>query len=159
MTRFRELTTVMVALGSGLMAGIFFAFSSFVMTGLSLLSPTAGAQAMRAINIAAINRSFMALLFGTAVLCMVLGGSAIFRIHDAGSRLQLCGCFAYLIGTLGLTALYHVPLNDELAALPLNSPRLPYLWSRYLHQWTLWNHIRMLSSLLTSAAMVFTLRQ
>ncbi len=39
------------ALGCGLIAGVFFAFSSFVMNALARIQPTQGIAAMQSINI------------------------------------------------------------------------------------------------------------
>lgn len=52
-------------LGCGLMAGVFFAFSSFVMNALARLQPTQGIAAMQSINITVINPLFMAPFLGT----------------------------------------------------------------------------------------------
>ncbi len=54
------------ALGCGLMAGVFFAFSTFVMNALARLQPTQGIAAMQSINITVINPLFMAAFLGTA---------------------------------------------------------------------------------------------
>jgi uncharacterized membrane protein len=64
--------TFVSALGCGLMAGVFFAFSAFVMKALSRLPAAQGIAAMQSINVAAITPLFMAALFGTAVACLVL---------------------------------------------------------------------------------------
>lgn len=64
-----EMGTVLSALGCGLMAGVFFAFSTFVMKALGALPPAQGIAAMQSINVAVINRWFMAAFFGTALLC------------------------------------------------------------------------------------------
>jgi len=47
--------TLCAALGCGLMAGVFFAFSSFVMNALARLTPGEGIAAMQSINVAVIN--------------------------------------------------------------------------------------------------------
>lgn len=54
------------ALGCGLVAGVFFAFSTFVMSALARLQPAQGIAAMQSINITAINPLFMMAIFGTA---------------------------------------------------------------------------------------------
>ena len=46
------------AIGSGLVAGIFFAFSSFVMAALGRLPSDHGIAAMNAINVTVINPMF-----------------------------------------------------------------------------------------------------
>ncbi|GAB4198563.1 MAG: hypothetical protein Fur006_48470 [Coleofasciculaceae cyanobacterium] len=53
------------ALGCGLVAGVFFAFSTFVMSALARLQAAQGITAMQSINITAINPPFMVALFGT----------------------------------------------------------------------------------------------
>lgn len=65
--------TFLAALGSGLAAGVFFAFSAFVMSGLARLPAPAGIAAMNAINVTAVTPMFMSLLFGTALFALVLG--------------------------------------------------------------------------------------
>jgi uncharacterized membrane protein len=58
--------TAVTALGCGLNAGVFFAFSSFVMKALARLQPAQGIAAMQSINAVAVNPAFMTALFGTA---------------------------------------------------------------------------------------------
>ena len=62
---------VLGVLGTGLMAGVFGAFSLFVMRGLAALPPAQGVAAMQAINSSAAAAAFMVLFFGTAMLCAV----------------------------------------------------------------------------------------
>jgi uncharacterized membrane protein len=51
--------TLFAALGCGLIAGVFFAFSAFVMKALGRLPPAEGIAAMQSINIAVINPVFL----------------------------------------------------------------------------------------------------
>ena len=50
---YSRVLTIVTALGAGLNAGVFFAFSSFVMTALRRLPATQSISAMNAINKAA----------------------------------------------------------------------------------------------------------
>jgi uncharacterized membrane protein len=59
-------------LGCGLNAGVFFAFSSFVMKALARLPPAQGIAAMNSINVAVITPVFMTALFGTSAACLLL---------------------------------------------------------------------------------------
>ncbi|HZD26142.1 MAG TPA: hypothetical protein VE631_07765 [Alphaproteobacteria bacterium] len=68
--------TILAALGSGLNAGLFFAFSAFVMKALAGLPPAGGIAAMQAINVAVLNRVFFAVFFGTAALSLALLAAA-----------------------------------------------------------------------------------
>src|SRR3990172_7116821 len=56
------------ALGSGLIGGVFFAFSALVMKALGRLPPAGGIAAMQSINVAVLNPVFFGAFFGTAIL-------------------------------------------------------------------------------------------
>lgn len=47
--------TLFAALGCALIAGVFFAFSAFVMKALGRLTPAGGITAMQSINVAVLN--------------------------------------------------------------------------------------------------------
>ena len=91
------------ALGCGLIAGVFFAFSTFVMSALARLQPAQGIAAMQAINITVINPLFFAAFFGTAATCILLAISSVLRWHQPDAAYLLIGSLLYLIGTLGVT--------------------------------------------------------
>jgi uncharacterized membrane protein len=67
----------MALLGSALVGGIFFAFSSFIMKALADVPAAEGIGAMQSINVVVINPSFLGAFFGTAVLSLVAGGLAL----------------------------------------------------------------------------------
>ncbi len=142
------------ALGCGVMAGVFFAFSSFVMNGLSRLPSAQGIGAMQSINVAAVRLAFMTAMFGTAAACIALSVIAVRTWGGRSAALLIAGCALYLIGTIGLTIAYHVPLNDALAGLDPDGVGSAAPWSDYLQGWTRWNHLRAASSL--AAAAMFT---
>jgi len=149
---------VFSALGCGLMAGVFFAFSTFVMRALARLQPAQGIAAMQAINITAINPLFMTVLFGTGAACICLAISSMLRWHQPGAGYLLVGSLLYLAGTLGVTIAFNVPLNDALAAVKPDSTDGANLWARYLTDWTFWNHVRTIAALAASASLTIALR-
>jgi uncharacterized membrane protein len=51
------------------------------------------------------------------------------------------------------TVLFNVPLNNTLAAIDPGSAEAVSVWTRYLRDWTLWNHIRTFSS--TAACVLY----
>ncbi|MER6380236.1 hypothetical protein [Streptomyces sp. NPDC001250] len=59
-------------LGTGLMAGVFCAFSILVMRGLAALPPAQRFAAMNAINVATVRPAFMTVFTGTAVLSAMI---------------------------------------------------------------------------------------
>jgi uncharacterized membrane protein len=143
--------TFVSALGCGLIAGVFFAFSGFVMKALAQLPPSQGIAAMQSINIAVINPIFMMAFLGTAAACLVLTIMSFFRWHKPGAVYQLAGSLFYLIGTILVTMVFNVPRNDALAALEPTSAEGDSLWTSYLSGWTAWNHVRTIAALAAAA--------
>src|ERR671917_2490351 len=94
---------LLAALGCGMMAGVFFAFSVFVMKALGRLPAKQGVAAMQAINAAALTFAFMAALFGTAVTCGALAVWAILAWDERFAPYLLVGSMLYLVGTILLT--------------------------------------------------------
>ena len=147
--------TLTAAIGSGLVAGVFFAFSTFVMSALARLQPPQGITAMQSINITAIDPWFMTAFLGTAVACLFLAVAALFKWHQPSAAYLLVGSLFYLIGTFGVTVVCNVPLNDVLAIVKPDSTEGASLWAKYLTDWTRWNHVRTLAALI--AAVLFTI--
>ncbi|WP_088346891.1 MULTISPECIES: anthrone oxygenase family protein [Rhodomicrobium] len=143
------------AIGSGLVAGIFFAFSSFVMAALARLPAEQGVAAMQSINITVINPGFFLAFFGTALICLALIAGWICGWGDIDGKLVLPAACLYLAGCIGVTMACNVPLNEALAALPPATPEAAKLWLRYLVDWAFWNHVRTVAPLLS--AILFTL--
>ena len=136
------------ALGSGLMAGVFFAFSSFVMPALARLPPAQGIAAMQAINRAALYRPFLSTFVATGIVCLVLAGLSAAHWSDARARYRLASCLVFLVGTFIVTRAANVPRNEALALLDPNGADAAAYWVTYLSEWTAWNHVR------TGAALV-----
>lgn len=145
------------ALGSGLMAGLFFVFSVCVMTALGRLPAAQGIAAMQSINSAILNPLFFAVFFGTAVLSLVLIVLSLVEWNDPGAVWRFGGGTLYLVGIILVTMVRNVPLNNRLAAVDPDSTEGASLWSRYLSVWTTWNHVRTLASLAAMAAFVLAL--
>ena len=147
-------TTFAAAVGSGLVAGIFYAFSSFVMGALGRVPAAHGIEAMQAINIVVINRSFLLVFFGTAILCLGLLAAAYMR-WNSGGWLLLSASLLYLVGTIGVTMVLNVPLNDALAAVRPETPEATTLWAHYRERWTMWNTVRTVAP--TAAMILFVI--
>ncbi len=149
--------TLLAALGCGMMAGVFFAFSAFVMKALARLPTAQGVAAMQAINVAAVTPAFMAALFGTAVACGALAVSALFTWNERFSPYLLIGGVLYLVGTILLTIAYHVPRNEALARVKPHEAGAESQWNRYLSGWTRWNHVRAAASLAAAGTLTIAL--
>lgn len=142
------------ALGCGLIAGVFFAFSTFVMAALAQRPSAEGIAAMQAISITVINPWFMTAFLGTGAACLFLTATSLLKWHKPLAPYLLVGSLLYLIGSFGVTIAFNVPLNDALATVKPNSPEGAAFWANYLKNWTFWNHVRTIAAL--AAAAVFT---
>ena len=60
------------ALGCGQIAGLYFAFSAFIMTALGRIDQAAGISAMNAISVYILRSPFMPAVIGTTLSCAVL---------------------------------------------------------------------------------------
>jgi uncharacterized membrane protein len=149
--------TVLGVLGTGLVAGVFCGFSTFVMRGLATLPPAQGVAAMNAINVAAVTPPFMALFLGSAVLCAVIAVVTFVLWPDEGTVELLVGSALYLFGSFGLTMVANVPRNDALAGLEPGSPEAAAYWPAYVREWTMWNHVRTAASAGAAVAYVLAL--
>ena len=151
------LLALLCALGSGLIAGVFFAFSAFVMRALARLPPAQGIAAMQSINIVVLSPVFLGVFLGTAVL----GGIAVVAalLRDApGGAFALAGGILYVAGTFGVTIAANVPWNDRLAAATPDDPAAAETWRLYTRRWTAWNHVRTLAALAACASFIGALR-
>ena len=146
--------TFIAAIGSGLIAGVFFAFSTFIMSALSRLQPAQGIAAMQSIDITVINPWFMTTFLGTAAACLFLAVTALLKWHQPHALYLLIGSLLYLVGTFGVTMVCNVPLNEALAKVDPNSAEGAKFWASYLTDWTNWNHVRTVAGL--AATGVFT---
>jgi uncharacterized membrane protein len=147
-----QILRVAAALGCGMMAGVYFAFSTSVMGGLGRIAPAQGIAAMQSINRVIINPLFLTVFLGTAGLCALV---AFFSLGwtRANAALPIIGGAVYLVGSIFVTALFNVPMNTALDVLDPNTPESANHWADYLRGWTAWNHVRAVA-LLTAATLL-----
>jgi uncharacterized membrane protein len=144
-----RLLTVLGCVGGGLVGGVFYAFSGFVLAALRRLPAAQGVAAMRAINATAVRAPLMLALFGTAALVTAAAVVAVVDWRASVSPYAVLAAASYLVGTVGLTATSHVPRNERLDRLAPDDAVA--WWPRYLASWTTGNHLRTLTSLATAA--------
>ena len=150
---------LITAIGSGVTGGIFYAFSTFVMKALGEQPPVGGIATMQSINITVINPLFMIAFLGTGIACILITIFMLLNWHQPGTIYWLIGSLLYVIGTVGVTIAFNVPLNDALAVITPNSIEGMTLWKRYLTDWTFWNHVRTAAAILATALLTISLCQ
>ncbi|MFQ5572444.1 MAG: DUF1772 domain-containing protein [Rhodothermales bacterium] len=144
--------TLIAALGCGLIAGVFFAFSTFVMKALVRRPPGEGIAAMQSINVVVLNPWFLGAFFGTGAACVLALIASLMRWHESGAVYLFIGSVLYLVGTLLVTIVFNVPRNKSLASVAPADPDAASLWAGYVNSWTAWNHVRTVAALAAAAS-------
>jgi uncharacterized membrane protein len=142
------------AIGCGLMAGLYFAFSTFIMTALRRLGQAQGIEAMNSMNSTIVRSMFMPVFLGTTLSSLTLAIYGLVNNDEPGAIVMLTGGLIYMLGMFVCTMACNVPLNNALAAADPTSKASAPVWSRYLRFWTLWNHVRTISSIAATALYV-----
>jgi len=142
----------LAATGCGLMAGVYFAFSCFIMRALERLDRAQGAAAMNAINEDILKSLFLPLFLATTFASLILAALGLYRLGTPGALPMLAGGLVYFLGMFVVTMFFNVPLNNALAASGSGSEQA---WAIYLRRWTAWNHVRTVASM--AACMLFIL--
>ena len=148
---------VLLIVITGLMAGIYFAFSVFIMKSLSMLPELEAAKAMNKINDVILNTLFLPVF---VVSTLWFSGLIIWSITDwqgLESQLVIMTAVIYIVGMFTVTAFGNVPLNNALKSAANDEMKLVAHWRKYLTHWTRLNHVRTLSSI--AACTLLTLSQ
>lgn len=148
---------LLVCLGAAIVGGVFFAFSTFVMTALADLPAEQGVAAMQRINVRVLNPLFMGVFVGTAVLAAICIVAGFYPWGATRSVLLLTAGLCYLLGAFGVTVLFNVPRNERLARLAAESDAAASYWPQFLREWLRWNHVRALAALVAAAAAALAL--
>lgn len=147
--------TNMLILMAGLMAGIYFVFSVFVMKALAQLPAAEGARAMNRINDVIVKTLFLPLFFGSTLAFIWY----FFTNVDFALFWQDPSAWAaviYVFGMFFITVIGNVPMNNRLKDAEGDEKQLKKLWQLYLSQWTRFNHIRTISSTAATALLLWS---
>ena len=130
------------AMSSALIAGTFFAFSTFVMRSLGALAPAHGAAAMQSINAIILRSLFMPIFMGASVLSPLLAawpwctGGSPDRRCCGGLATHACSGARWLQRTA-----------QHVLALRRRRQRAgDSVWEDYLNRWTGWNHVNTIAA-------------
>lgn len=153
MSSLATIAAVAALLGSSLIAGVFFAFSSFIMKALASVPSSEGIAAMQSINVVVLNPAFLGTFVGTAALSIVIAVLAVTAWGTPSAAWFLMAASMYVGGTFLVTAFGNVPLNNQLASVSASDPSAVAIWKHYVDRWTFLNTIRTVAA--TVAAMMF----
>lgn len=145
-----EVALFLTAVGSGIIGGVFFAFSTFVLGALQRLPAAHGIAAMQSINRVVLNPAFLGVFLVTALTSVFL---VITWFLQMASGYALTAALLYLLGTFGTTILGNVPLNERLEKFQSETSEAAEFWKVYCRRWTLLNHLRTLAAIAATATL------
>jgi uncharacterized membrane protein len=142
------------ALSVGIMAGVYFTFSVFVMRSLDALEKPAGMIAMQSINRIIQRSLFLPLFFVSSLTCLTLAVLGTMNWGDPGTWQMATGGALYVVGMLLVTIAGNVPLNNALEAVDANGAEAEAMWRRYMQRWLPWNHVRTVSCTISMGLLI-----
>jgi uncharacterized membrane protein len=142
---------LLALLASGLMAGLFYAYSVSVIWGLDRADPRAAIDGFNGINVAILNPLFLLVFMGVPLL----GGLAAILFWQSGQSTAMwmfaASAIVYAVGTLGVTMGINVPQNVALAngGVPQDIAAARHIWDAFTADWLPWNHVRAIAATLS----------
>ncbi|GAB3835504.1 anthrone oxygenase family protein [Hymenobacter jeollabukensis] len=153
----KNLILASATLCTGLVAGVFYGFEVAVNPAFRRLPDAAYVGAMQAINEVIQNPVFALSFFGAPLLLPVAAAQHGRRPRSRRFRLLVVAAAVYLAGSLGVTVAANIPLNEALAAVPLQASSPAQLRAariRFAEPWNRWHRIRTLASVVAFALAV-----
>ncbi|RZU18161.1 DUF1772 domain-containing protein [Streptomyces sp. BK239] len=128
---------------TGLMAGLFAAFSYAVMPGLRRSDDRTFVTAMQQINKAILNGWFMT-CFSGAIAAIGLAAAALWTRGDRRAFAFVVAALVLYLAMFVITAAVNVPLNDKLAAAgrPDRIRDIASVRQQFEPGWVAWNIVR-----------------
>ncbi len=145
-------------LAYALVAGVFLAFSDFIMRSLAITGGTGGVEAMQVINREVFRWIFMTLFLGMEAVSVIIATYAWTALSGPVSIVILSAAVIYLVGCFGVTVVFNVPMNEALAGMEFSSSSTKDYWLQtYVPRWTFWNSVRTGASAVSSALLLLGL--
>lgn len=136
---------------TGLCAGLFYAWSVSVIPGTQRIDDLSYLKSMQSINREILNPAFFLVFFGS-LIALVCTTYFTYSVSTKGFVFLLIATLTYLIGTIGVTGMGNVPLNNELEALnltELSTKDMAQFRQHYESRWNKLHTYRMLFSVLS----------
>ncbi|WP_299785773.1 anthrone oxygenase family protein [uncultured Marivita sp.] len=145
-------------LAYALVAGVFLAFSDFIMRSLSRTGGSGGVEAMQIINREVFRWVFMTLFLGLAVASLGIAAYGGIAVRGGPGTLMTLAGLVYLFGCFGVTLFFNVPMNEALARMSAAEDATCAYWTgTYLPRWTFWNTFRTLACVVSAALLLVAL--
>lgn len=155
-----NLSLLLAALLSGLIAGLFYSYSCSVNPGLGKLGDAEYLKAMQSINRAILNPVFFASFMGTLIVLPLAAWLDYSAPAGSSFYLLVAGAAVYAIAVFGVTMGVNVPLNNALDAFDIGSATASELSaqrSAFEIPWNRFNTVRTWGSVLSFLLVILSL--
>jgi uncharacterized membrane protein len=144
----RALMLMGATLTTGLVAGVFYAYSVSVDPGLAAQSDASYIATMQEINERIQNPLFFASFIGAVLFLLAALVVHLPRLRSGRFLLISLACLLYIGGGFLLTAFINVPMNNQLATVDPEAPALVLSRAREAYEgpWDFWNGVRTIFS-------------
>ena len=144
MDTLRGTALIAATLTTGLMAGLFYAYSCSVMPALKGADDRTFVDTMQRVNVAIVNGWFLLAFLGAAVFGVL---AAVLHFGRPGFGWVVAGAVLY-VATLVITGAVNIPLNNALDAAgdPAAVPDLTAVREAFETTWVRWNLARTATS-------------
>lgn len=153
----KGLLPLITTLLTGLSSGLFYAWAVSVIPGTKRISDMAYIETMQSINRAILNPWFLLIFLGP----LLFSGLAAYQKFQIGETewfaLILISGIIYLVGTIGVTALGNVPLNDALDKVVLQAQDSTSLHEIRVTYETKWNRLHLIRTIFSVLAFFINL--
>ena len=142
---------------TGIVAGLFFAWTISVMNGLAKLPDKEFILSMQYMNREIQNPIFFIFFFGTAILLPICAFISYRGSLNSSFWLIFIPMLLYLIGVMMVTIFKNVPLNNMLDSFVLDSSTLEQIdvvRRKFEAPWNRWNLVRTISGMLSFALLL-----
>lgn len=149
------ITLLAATVTTGLIAGLFFSFTTAVMPALGRSSDRTFVETMNNINVAILNGWFLSCFMGALVFSLL----AVLTHLPRGGRSVLpwiIAGFVLYLSVIVITGAINVPLNNDLAKTSATDPVAALTAARTHFQgaWVRWNTVRTLASIAAFGCLV-----
>lgn len=156
--KFSDITLILSATLTALMAGFFFSYSISVSLGLGKLTDKEYLKSMQSINKEVQNPIFLMCFFGALIMLSIV----TFQQYSPTINtfiIPLTAMLLYLIGVIGVTVFVNVPLNNQLQLFDLSNATqttVKQMRNIFEKRWNFWNHIRTVTALCAVVFIIIT---
>jgi uncharacterized membrane protein len=152
----RALTLGGATLTTGLVAGVFYAYSVSVDPGLTAQSDASYVATMQEINERIQNPLFFASFIGAVLFLLAALVVHLPRLRSSRFLLISLACLLYIGGGFLLTAFINVPMNNQLATVDPEAPALVLSRAREAYEgpWDFWNGVRTIFSTMAFLSLI-----